>query len=159
MRCSAYGVVQDVPCQWFREELLGLEGSGVICVENERKRRGEIETAHTSLPWCGEPLVIFFGLDHGHFEHVPFWNQYATGSEESLPCIFDRRNGGATERKRTSNVRHNDVHALRQFCLARITLEELYAIRETVLGRKLPRGMNTVIQLDGENTPRSRTAG
>src|SRR5271169_477098 len=129
-----------------------------MSVEDERKGRREIETVHSFLPGCSEPLVILFGLDHGRLEDVTLWNQYAARGEESLPCIFDRRNGRATEREHASNVRHDDVRALRQFCLARITLEKLNSVCETVRGRELPRELNTVFRLDRENTPRSRSA-
>ena len=63
------------------------------------------------------------------------------------------------ERQPAPNIRNDDVHALRQFYLERVTLEKLHAVRETVCGRELPREMNTVFRLDRENTPRSRSAG
>src|SRR6267378_5990134 len=63
------------------------------------------------------------------------------------------------ERQYTPNIGNDDVHALRQFRLARITLEKLDTVFETVRGRELPGKLNTVIRLDRENTPSSRSAG
>src|SRR6266850_1370941 len=57
------------------------------------------------------------------------------------------------ERQHSPNIGNDDVHALRQFRLARVTLEKLDAVRETVRGRELPRKFNTVFRLDRENTP------
>src|SRR5258708_34304822 len=61
------------------------------------------------------------------------------------------------ERQHAPNIGNDDVHALRQFRLARVTLEKLDAVWEAVRGRELPRELNTVIGLDGENAPRSRS--
>ncbi len=63
------------------------------------------------------------------------------------------------EGQHAPNIGNDDVRALWQFRLARVTLEKLDAVRETVRGRELPRELNTVIGLNGENTPRSRPAG
>src|SRR5712664_4341560 len=63
------------------------------------------------------------------------------------------------KRQHAPNIGNDDVYALRQFCLSRVIVENLDAVRETVRGRKLPGEINTVIRLDGENTPRSRSAG
>src|SRR5260370_8683467 len=63
------------------------------------------------------------------------------------------------ERQHAPNVGNDDIHALRQFRLARVTLEKDNAVRETIGSRELPGELNTVIGLDGEYTPRSRAAG
>src|SRR5579883_926493 len=77
---------------------------------------------------------------------------------ESLPRIVERGDRVIVQGQCAADVREDDVGTLGKHDAARITLEEVNAVRESVSRGELPRDFNAIFHLDREDAPRSGLA-